>query len=161
MHIPGTLSPRRWTPRAVKPTCFWSAAPRKVADEGDVVGEHDHLAVGRELGEPSRDVSAPAVVERCDRVVEHERRLAVVEVRLGEVAGEPEGGLLALAQDLLDRLGDLRAEESEGRWRELPFWPPVFLSSIRSSCRRSDSRVKRSRTRAVHVRLRQLGTSFG
>ena len=111
MHRPGTLSPRRWTPRSVKLTCCSSAERRKVTHERDLVGEHDHLPIGGELGQSVRHVSASNVIQRGDRVVQDKRRLAVVEVGLGEVAGESERSLLAFAEYLLDWLRRLGPEQ--------------------------------------------------
>ena len=60
----------------------------QLADERDVVGEDDHLPVKGELGQARGHVSTADMVERGDRVVEDDRRLGVVEVRLGEEPGE-------------------------------------------------------------------------
>jgi hypothetical protein len=75
------------------------------------VCEHDHLPVASEFGQPVGYATASNMIQGCDRVIQHKRRLAVVEVRFGEVAGEPERSLLALAQHLFDWLGRLRSEQ--------------------------------------------------
>jgi hypothetical protein len=89
-------------------------------DELEVMSEDDYLSIGRELSEALCHVPAPDMVQRAHRIIKDQSRFARIEVGLAKEAGETEGGLLALAEDLAHGLRE-RGPKQLGALAEFAF----------------------------------------
>src|SRR3546814_8406950 len=66
------------------------------------MGEDDNLAGCGFFDKPVRHLFAPAMIEGCHRVIEHQLRFMLGRRQFGEERGESDAGLLTLAQDNMD-----------------------------------------------------------
>src|SRR3546814_5763639 len=65
----------------------------KVVHEHHVMGEDDNLAGCGFFDKPVRHLFAPAMIEGCHRVIEHQRRFMLGRRQFGEERGESDAGL--------------------------------------------------------------------
>src|SRR5690242_19018753 len=83
------------------------------------MSEDDHLSVATHLGETTRNLSFPLVIEGRHRIIKHHCARMARELELREKCAEGNSSMLPFAQDLVDLVGRGKIEHQP--MLQLPF----------------------------------------